>query len=109
MTDIQLPAPIREFIEATNAGDTDRFLSVFTEDAFLSDWGREFNGIDGVGRWNQTDNIGMESRFEVVGVEAGDGPDEWIATLRVSGNGFNGTGPMKFRLRGDKIARLVIE
>ncbi|CAN5598114.1 hypothetical protein BH09CHL1_BH09CHL1_07020 [soil metagenome] len=29
-------------------------------------------------------------------------------TLKVSGNGYNGTGEMTFILTGDKIARLVI-
>ncbi|WP_344484535.1 nuclear transport factor 2 family protein [Glycomyces endophyticus] len=103
----ELPAPIQEFIDATNAGDTPRFLDVFTDDAFLSDWGREFTGIDGVGRWNQTDNIGMDSTFELVAAESAG--DDWTVTLTVTGNRFNGTGPLKFHLRGDKIARLVIE
>ncbi|SDD75316.1 nuclear transport factor 2 family protein [Glycomyces harbinensis] len=109
MTDIQLPAPIQEFIDATNAGDTDRFLAVFTADAYLNDWGREFTGVEGAARWNQTDNIGMESRFEVIAAEPGKSPQEWDVTLKVSGNRFNGTGTLKFQVRDGKIARLVIE
>ncbi|SDK92149.1 SnoaL-like domain-containing protein [Glycomyces sambucus] len=109
MTTTELPSPIQEFVDATNAGDTERFLAVFTEDAFLSDWGREFHGVAGAAEWNRTDNIGMESRFDVVAAEPGAGPDEWTVTLKVSGNRFNGTGPLQFGLRGDRIARLVIE
>ncbi|NUQ89692.1 MAG: nuclear transport factor 2 family protein [Glycomyces artemisiae] len=107
MPDTELPPPIQEFIDATNAGDTERFLKVFTEDAFLSDWGREFHGVEGAAQWNRTDNIGMESRFEVLDAEgAGDG---WTVTLKVTGNRFNGTGPLRFRLQDGKIASLVIE
>jgi len=31
-----------------------------------------------------------------------------VATLAVTGNGYNGTGPMTFVLDGDRIARLTI-
>jgi hypothetical protein len=31
-----------------------------------------------------------------------------IVTLTVSGNGHTGTGPMRFELRGERIARLGI-
>ncbi|GAB3167827.1 hypothetical protein GCM10027059_29520 [Myceligenerans halotolerans] len=109
MTTTDLPAPIQEFVDATNAADTDRFLAVFTDDAYLYDWGREFHGVHGVAERNQTDNIGMASRFEVVSREDGEGPDEHVVTLKVSGNRFNGTGPLKFRLRDGKVARVVIE
>ncbi|GAB4085204.1 hypothetical protein GCM10028784_18340 [Myceligenerans cantabricum] len=109
MTTTELPAPIQEFVDATNAGDTDRFLATFTDDAYLYDWGREFHGVDGVAEWNQTDNIGMKSRFEVVSREDGDAPDAYVVTLKVVGNRFNGTGPLKFWLRDGKVARVVIE
>ncbi|MEZ2329312.1 nuclear transport factor 2 family protein [Mesorhizobium sp. RCC_202] len=55
------PDPIRRFVETTNAGDTQAFLDTFTDDAFLSDWGRDFRGCDGISRWNQSDNIGVQS------------------------------------------------
>jgi hypothetical protein len=98
MTISELPAPIQEFIDATNAGDTERFLAVFTDDAYLNDWGREFHGVDGVGDWNRTDNIGMRSHFEPVSAEAGAGADEYTVTLKVSGDRFNGTGPLRSRV-----------
>lgn len=109
MSDRALPPAIREFIEATNAADSDRFVAAFTEDAYLSDWGREFHGHDGVRRWDGTDNIGKQSRFEVAGFEPADAPDTYILTVTVTGNGYNGTGPLRFTLRDDKIASLVIE
>ncbi|MFI2485445.1 nuclear transport factor 2 family protein [Promicromonospora kroppenstedtii] len=103
-----LPAAIQEFIDATNAGDTERFVATFTDDAYLNDWGREFHGPDGIRSWNETDNIGMKSHFDLVSVEPGDGPDAYTVTIKVTSNRFNGTGPFKFDLRGGKVASLVL-
>jgi len=108
MSELQLPDPIREFVEATNAGDTDRFVAAFTEDAYLNDWGREFQGHDGVRNWDRTDNIGKQSHFEVIEVAQGDGPDAWIITVDVTGNGFNGRSPLAFTIRDGRIAALRI-
>ena len=100
------PEPIRRFVEATNAGDTQGFLDSFTEDAFLSDWGRDFHGRDGIARWNQSDNIGVQSNLRILSVAQRDGVHH--ARVAVTGNGFNGEGDMAFTLDGDRIARLVI-
>ena len=108
MSDVVLPAPIKVFIDATNRGDTESFVAAFTDDAYLNDWGREFHGHDGVRSWDATDNIGVRSHFELVGVEPGKRDDEYVVTLTVSGDGFNGTGPMLFTVRDDLIARLEI-
>ncbi|TDD68082.1 nuclear transport factor 2 family protein [Jiangella aurantiaca] len=108
MTSIDTPAPIQVFIDATNRGDSEAFVAAFTDDAYLNDWGREFHGHDGVRSWDRTDNIGKQSHFELVSLEPGDGPDSYVATLKVSGNGFNGTGPMAFQLRDGLIASVRI-
>ncbi len=108
MTDTTLPSAIHAFIEATNGADTDAFVAVFTSDVYLNDWGREFHGHEGVRSWDRTDNIGVRSHFDLVGVEAGDAPDSYVVTLTVSGDGYNGTGPLRFELRGGLIARLII-
>jgi hypothetical protein len=108
MTDSQLPAAIQNFIEATNRGDSAAFVAAFTQDAYLNDWGREFHGHDGVRTWNRTDNIGVRSHFELVSAEPGREPGSWTVTLTVTGNGFNGTGPMNLELRDGRIASLRI-
>ena len=100
------PDPIRRLVEATNAGHTEAFLDTFTEKAFLSDWGRDFHGRDGVARWNQSDNIGVQSNLRIVRVAERDGV--YHARVAVTGNGFNGEGDMAFTLDGDRIASLVI-
>ena len=108
MTENQLPAAIADFIDATNRADSDAFVAAFTGDAYLNDWGREFHGHDGVRAWNRSDNIGVRSHFELVSAEPGATPDSYVITLTVTGDGFNGTGPMNFELRGGRIASLRI-
>ncbi|UVC17667.1 nuclear transport factor 2 family protein [Mesorhizobium onobrychidis] len=100
------PDPIRRFVEATNEGDTATFLDTFTADALLSDWGRTFKGRAEIARWNQSDNIGMQSHLSIVCVAAVDGT--YQVRIAVKGNGFNGEGDMTFTLDGDLISSLVI-
>lgn len=108
MPDTGLPDAIATFIGATNAGDSAAFVAAFTPDALLNDWGREFHGRDGVERWNTTDNIGVRAHFDLRGTERPGGGDTYVVTLAVSGDGYNGTGPMTFTLRDGLIASLRI-
>jgi hypothetical protein len=103
-----VPGPIREFVEATNAGDSARFVAAFTDDAFLSDWEREFHSHRGVASWDQTDNIRKNSRFELHSATTGTAPGEFLAGISVAGDGYNGRGTMALTLDGDRISRLVI-
>nr|WP_239155530.1 nuclear transport factor 2 family protein [Amycolatopsis sp. FDAARGOS 1241] len=104
----QLPTAIRQFVDATNKADTDSFVDAFTEDAFLEDWGRKFHGHEGVASWNKTDNIGVGANFTVEGIKPGKGAGNYVLTLGVKSNRFNGTGTMTIDLRDGKIASLVI-
>jgi hypothetical protein len=108
MTENNLPAAIQDFIEATNHADSGAFVAAFTEDAYLNDWGREFHGHDGVRSWNRTDNIGVHSHFDLVSAAPGAAPGSYIVTLTVTGDGYNGTGPMTFEIRDGRIASLRI-
>jgi hypothetical protein len=108
MTDVPLPAPIQTFIDATNAADSEAFVAAFASDAFLSDWGREFRGHDGIQNWNRTDNIGVRAHFELVSATPAESEESYTVTLTVSGDGYNGTGPMHFELRNGLIVRLLI-
>jgi hypothetical protein len=102
------PAAIRTFIDATNAGDSDAFVAAFTADATLDDWGRKFAGHAGVRDWDRTDNIGVQSHFDLLALEPGEALDSYVGTIRVRGNGYNGTGPMVFQLRDGLVASLRI-
>jgi hypothetical protein len=98
------PDPIRRFIEATNAGDTEAFLDTFTADAFLSDWRRSFQGLEHISRWNQSDNIGVKSQLRIVSITPAGGT--YHVRIAVTGDGFNGEGDMTFMLDGDRMAAL---
>ena len=102
-----LPHPIQSFLESTNRGDAEAVISCFAPDAILSDWGRTFHGQAGVAEWDKTDNTGVRSHIEAL--NATTAGDRHAVTVRVSGDGFNGTGEMFFTLAGDRIARLEIE
>ncbi|MEU9239180.1 nuclear transport factor 2 family protein [Streptomyces shenzhenensis] len=108
MTAIETPAAVQTFIEATNRGDAEAFAAAFTHDAYLDDWGRRYHGRDGVRAWDRTDNIGVQAHFELDAIEPGPSPHTYVATLTVTGNGHNGTGPMTFGLRDGLIASLRI-
>lgn len=106
MTDLDVPTAVLRMVEATNAGDSTAFVDAFAEDAYLEDWGRAFHGRDGIARWNESDNIGRQSHFEVRSARrAGDGQ---VVTLAVTGGGFNGVSDFYFEVEGDAIRSMVI-
>ncbi|TGQ33317.1 nuclear transport factor 2 family protein [Mesorhizobium sp. M00.F.Ca.ET.216.01.1.1] len=82
------------------------FLDTFTSDAFLRDWGRSFRGREQIARWNQSDNIGVQSQLRIVRIASADGA--YRVRIAVKGKGFNGEGDMTFTLDGDLISSLVI-
>ena len=101
-----LDPPIRAMLDATNAGDAQAFLDAFTDDATIEDWGRTFTGREEIARWNDNENIGVQSHIEATRV-ARSGATVTIG-VAVTGNGYNGGGSFVFELAGDRIARLVI-
>jgi hypothetical protein len=108
VAETELPRAISAFIGSTNSGDSARFVALFTEDAYLSDWGREFRGQDGARSWDHSDNIGKQSHFELLAIEPGTDPDSYELTVKVTGNGYNGIGDIRFLLRGDLIQSMII-
>ena len=103
---MDVPAAVTRVVEATNAGDSDAFVEAFTEDAYLEDWGRGFDGREGVASWNETDNIGRQAHFEVKAVRSED--SGFVVTLQVSGGGFNGVSDFYFEVDGDRVERMII-
>lgn len=103
----QLPNAIQKFIDATNNADSEGFVAAFTTNGSINDWGNEYDGADRIARWNQTDNIGKQSHFELVDFKD-QGANKWLVNLKVTGNGFNGTSPFTFELEGDQIKSMVI-
>ncbi|MFB2598282.1 nuclear transport factor 2 family protein [Herbiconiux sp. P17] len=101
-----LPPAIADFFDATNRSDRERFLAAFAGDAVLDDWGRSFSGHDGIATWNDNENMGVQSHFEVEGFTETNGV--YAVAIKVTGNGYNGGGTMAFALEGDRISRVDI-
>ncbi|WP_236995198.1 MULTISPECIES: nuclear transport factor 2 family protein [Glutamicibacter] len=103
----KLPAPIQQFIDSTNAADSTKFADAFAEDAVLDDWGSKYRGKVAIRSWDSTDNIGVQSKFELVDFFE-EQANVFNVTLSVSGNGHNGTGPMRFIVDDGLIRKLEI-
>ncbi|WP_374692769.1 nuclear transport factor 2 family protein [Burkholderia sp. SCN-KJ] len=102
-----IPQPIVKFIDSSNRGDAAAVVTCFTPSAILHDWGRHFEGHEGIAAWDRTDNTGVQAHIDPVRVKTCG--DTVVVTVKVSGNGFNGTGHMHFQLEGERIARLDIK
>lgn len=63
---IDVPAPVRAFVEAINAADTEAFVHVFAPEGAVDDWGTRYNGHDGVRRWAGSDAIGAGARMSLL-------------------------------------------
>jgi ketosteroid isomerase-like protein len=94
-------------IDATNTADHAGFVAAFAPDAVLVDWGKAFEGREGIASWDDSDNIGRQAHFEIV--EAVTEGDVWIVTLAVTGGGFNGESGFRFELADDLITRMEIQ
>ena len=104
---MNLPDAVRDFFDATNASDTDRFLAAFSPDGAVDDWGRVFRGRDDIARWNDNENMGVDSHFELTGYEQRG--ELHIVGIQVTGKGYNGGGSMEFTLDGDRISLVTIK
>jgi hypothetical protein len=104
MTD--LPQPVTELIDATNANDTDAFLASLTTDAVVDDWGREFKGPEEIRGWSDREFIGVKVSLDVTGVEQTGSAT--TVTAQVGGHGFNGPSRFTFQVDDDHVARMTI-
>lgn len=105
-----IPLVLQQFINTTNAADSNGFVALFNEDGSVKDWGTVYEGRERVARWNQTDNIGKQSKFELIDGKK-TAAHQWLLHIRVAGNGFNGTSPFSFTLTPDDnhiLAMLIV-
>jgi hypothetical protein len=56
---------VAEHIDAINAGDTDRAVATFAEDAYVNDNRREFIGADAIRSWLANEVVGVKVMIEV--------------------------------------------
>jgi ketosteroid isomerase-like protein len=65
MKETDLTGIVAEHIDAINAGDTDRTVATFAEDAYVNDNRRIFVGIDAIRRWVAKEMVGDKVTIEV--------------------------------------------
>lgn len=63
-----VPAPVAEFIRATNTFDIDRLMATFADDAVVNDQLREFWGKAAIRKWAEREIIGERVTMYVVNV-----------------------------------------
>lgn len=102
MSDIELPEAVGAVVDAINAADTEAFVSSFTEDGFVDDWGRVLSGPEGVRSWAHTDAIGMDARMTVTAART-EG-DTTTITFDWASRRFNGTSDAIVTVRDGKVA-----
>lgn len=68
-----LPAPIDTLVKAVNDGETEHFLSLFTSDGVVDDWGRRFVGQQAIRAWSDQEFIGAKGTLTVKNVQHADG------------------------------------
>lgn len=101
-----LPAPVQVLVEAVDRGDTDAFLTSFTPDGIVDDWGREFAGQDRIRGWSDREFIGVRVSLVVTDVVT-DGAQVTISA-EVGGDGYTGPSHFTFDLDGDLVSRMTI-
>jgi hypothetical protein len=108
----RVPAPVREYIRATNSGDLMTLLSTFAHDALVNDQLRDYWGKLEIEAWAARDIIGEHLTMRVVDSVHHYG--HVIVTAHVDGS-FDKRGlpdPLSmafyFSARGEKIVQLII-
>ena len=106
--EITMPKAIATFIRAVNDHDADAFLSSLSNDAVVTDVGREFRGAAAIKEWDDREIFGVNVSLDVIDVVERDGQN--VVTVKVNGT-FDKAGvpdPLlldhHFTLDGDKIA-----
>lgn len=101
-----IPAPLDALVAAVNAGDTDRFLSLFTNDGVVDDWGTQYTGPREIRAWSDRELIGAHGVMTVRALEHDQGRAvllaDWASTY------YTGPGRFTFDIQGGKIARWTI-
>ena len=62
----RLPPVIAAYVKASNVGDSNAFLGVFTDDALVNDIQREFWGSVAIRKWAEREIFGAHVTMEVM-------------------------------------------
>lgn len=103
----ELPEPVARLLAAANGHDTDAFLSSFTGDGVVDDWGREFAGANAIKGWSDREFIGVNVTLHVHETHVTADGEVTIAA-EVGGDGFNGPSHFTFELQDRLVSRMTI-
>jgi len=105
----QLPAPIRTYLAAHAARDTEAALPLFAPDAVVVDQDQTFRGTDEIRDFLGTAGAQFSYTTELVGAQRVD-DTHWVAINRLEGDFPRGVAELSYRftVAGDLIAELVI-
>ncbi|MGY2130382.1 nuclear transport factor 2 family protein [Blastococcus sp. SYSU DS0617] len=105
----QLPAPIRSYLAAHDAGDLDTALRAFTPTAVVVDDGITYRGTEQIGGFLTKAGAEFTYTSTLVAAERTDDA-HWVATKHLEGNFPGGVVDLHYRfaMDGDLIAELVI-
>ncbi|MGY1835079.1 nuclear transport factor 2 family protein [Blastococcus sp. SYSU DS0510] len=105
----QLPATIRSYLAAHDAGDADTALRAFTATAVVVDDGLTYRGTEEIRRFLAKAGAEFTYRSALVAAERTDDA-HWVATKHLEGNFPGGVIDLRYRftMDGDLVADLVI-
>lgn len=106
MPDPIVPGAVAALVDAINRADTDAFVAAFTEDGFVSDWGRVLAGPDGVRSWAGSDAIGAGAQMAIL--TATTEGDTTTTTFSWRSRVFNGESTGVFVIDGDRLSSFTI-
>jgi hypothetical protein len=110
---MQLPKPIDDLVRASSNSDMEQFLDTWADDALLVDSHRQYWGKEAIRRWSSIEWIGDYVKFtDIRSVKKHH--DELIVDAGLAGiydtQGLPSDYVIRFhfKLRNDRIARLII-
>jgi ketosteroid isomerase-like protein len=105
----QLPATIRSYLAAHDAGDVETALRAFTPSAVVADDGHTYRGTEEIRRFLAEAGAEFTVTSTLVAAEHTD-DTHWVATKHLEGNFPGGVVDLRYRfvMDGDSIAELVI-
>lgn len=105
----QLPATIRDYLAAHDAGDVDSALRAFAPTAVVVDDGVTYRGTDEVRRFLTKAGAEFTYTSTLLAAERTDDA-HWVATKHLEGDFPGGVVDLRYRfvMVGDSIAELVI-
>ena len=106
MPEPDLPPPLKAFVAAVNAGDTEAAFSLFAPDAEINDWGRRFTTASAMRAWSDREFIGAKGRLSVTKV-IGDG-DRFVVDAGWKSKVYSGDSRFVFTLRHGAIREMRI-